>query len=363
MTLLSNLLPYSPGHSGFSSYVRRVIPGLPGHRLWLDPDAGAVCREGEDLPDAPPRSRLLNLLQRLSLSQHGVDLDRVLSVAGLKRNQIAVVYSPYADSLLSLKHVPQVITCHDLTPLFFPNNRRVKWRYRFWTPVHLRHATTLIAISRFVADQLVNIGVPSSKIEVITNGISIERPAIEAPRSHDIVMLARHDSNKNVSYVVKAFGLLLERQPHWQGRLVVVGRSGRATRELIALLRTFPRPQNVLLLPELDSKSLVRLLRGALALVSASLMEGFDYPVLEAKAEGLPTLISDIPVHRELHAGTSLMFALDDRGCQLVDALIRLATVTELWKQLSLQGHQCARSLTLDVQQNQILSLLNPWIS
>jgi hypothetical protein len=47
-------------------------------------------------------------------------------------------------------------------------------------------------------------------------------------------------------------------------------------------------------------------------------MEGFDYPVLEAKAEGLPTLISDKPVHREIHEDTSLTFGLDDDGSQLI---------------------------------------------
>ena len=36
--------------------------------------------------------------------------------------------------------------------------------------------------------------------------------------------------------------------------------------------------------------------------------EGFDYPVLEAKAEGIPTLLSQIPVHVEFHAGSSLFF-------------------------------------------------------
>ena len=36
MNSLVNLLSWLPGNSGFGSYVKRVIPGIPGTRLQLD---------------------------------------------------------------------------------------------------------------------------------------------------------------------------------------------------------------------------------------------------------------------------------------------------------------------------------------
>ena len=53
------------------------------------------------------------------------------------------------------------------------NSRKAWLRYRLWQPRHCRVATRLIAISRYVADQLVEFGVKPDRIEVISNGIHI----------------------------------------------------------------------------------------------------------------------------------------------------------------------------------------------
>lgn len=359
MTLISNLLLYGPGHSGFASYVRRVMPGLPGLRLQLRGETGAVCVANDQLLlDDQQIPRRLRLLHRLSLSQHGVNVTAALTEAGLRPEDVETVYSPFCDYLFSLPHARQVITCHDLTPLFIPNSHKAWLRYRLWTPVHLRRAQRIIAISRFVADQVVASGIPAGKVEVISNGIAVERPRLKAPASYDLVMLARHDANKNVAAVVRWFSDWLELHPDWPGRLVVVGRRGRQTAELRALGKALTSPERLELVEALDAPALIALLRRSLALVSASRMEGFDYPVLEAKAEGLPTLISRIPVHEELHRDTSLLFSLDDGGLQFRDALMRLAQSNTVWTQLSERGYHLAGALSLRTQQSEIISAI-----
>ena len=42
MTQLINLLSWLPGHSGFGSYVQRVVPGIDGLRLQLGEAAQAA---------------------------------------------------------------------------------------------------------------------------------------------------------------------------------------------------------------------------------------------------------------------------------------------------------------------------------
>ena len=39
---LDQLAVWQPGHSGFGSYVQRVVPGIPGTRLQLDAQVGLL---------------------------------------------------------------------------------------------------------------------------------------------------------------------------------------------------------------------------------------------------------------------------------------------------------------------------------
>jgi len=355
---LINILPWQPGYSGFSSYVRRILPGIQGSRLQLDRCSQALCSlksSAQPLPDQLPSQRLLRLLHRYSLSQYGVDIKAALNQAAFEPNR---VYSPYCNWLNALAGLPQLITCHDLTPLFVPNSRRAWLHYRFLLPHHLQRARAVVAISEFVANQLIQLGIPASKIEVVPNGIAIERPAITKPASADLLMLARHDGNKNVAYAFEAFSNLLKRYPQWPGLLRVVGKPGRQTAHLRELHSSMADPQRVLFIPEASTEQLIHWLRSSLALISSSLMEGFDYPVLEAKAEGLPTLISAIPVHHELHDSSSLFFSLSDAGLELENQLISLYTDPQLWSQLSQQGYARAKQLSLVHQQQQVQSLI-----
>ncbi|MCP9810050.1 glycosyltransferase family 4 protein [Cyanobium sp. HWJ4-Hawea] len=357
--IISNLLPYVPGHSGFSSYVKRVLPGLPGFRLLVGADDCAICRNDDWLPEQPPKTQPLALLHQLAFTQHGVDIKAALIKAGLNMNDVQSIYSPYCDALLSIRGTPQVITCHDLTPLAYPNSRKAAFRYKIWTPLHFKKATAVIAISRFVANQLVDFGVPACKIEVIYNGVAIVREPIASAASNDLLIIARHDSNKNVAMVVHAFDQFVQQNSHWRGRLVVVGRAGSESRQLKLTIAQLKNPECVVFLESVTSTELVQLLRCSFALVSASSMEGFDYPILEAKAEGLPTIISDIPVHRELHGDTSLYFELSNAPRSFGYALERLAGDLVLWNYLGLQGFRLANSFSISVQQQQIQDLLN----
>jgi hypothetical protein len=98
------------------------MPGIPGPRLLLNAERGAICRPGDELPDSLSRSLLLSILQRLSLSQHGVDLK-----AALADKNILAVYSPHCDAFLNLKGITQVITYHHLMPLYISNSYKASW--------------------------------------------------------------------------------------------------------------------------------------------------------------------------------------------------------------------------------------------
>ena len=353
MTRLINLLSWLPGHSGFGSYVQRVMPQLDGLRLQLGVDGqGRLVPASQWTTDSPPWASgwPMRFLQRYSLVQHGLDLPSLLQRHGLAADQLEGIYSPFFDALLVWPEVPQLITCHDLTPLVASNSRKAWLRYRFWQPRHCRTATRLIAISRYVADQLVAFGVQADRIEVIPNGITIQRRPVQSPASEDLLALARHDVNKNLPALFRGVDQLQRRWPQWRGVLRIVGRGGRQSALVQRLHRQLPRPEQVQLIDALPQAQLLQHLRSSLAVLSASTEEGFDYPVLEAKAEGLPTLISDIPVHREFHQGSSLFFPVDDDGGALAEHVIACLQDRGLWLQLSQAGYALAQRLSVEAQ-------------
>lgn len=359
---LINLLPWLPGHSGFDSYVQRVLPGIDGLRLQLDNNGKYQLLPSDGwLPQAPSWSPSFRtrLLQRYSLAQHGANLHDIFNTYKLSPNNIETIYSPFFDALLGFSNIPQLITCHDLTPLICSNSFKAWLRYRFWQPRHCRVATKLIAISRYVADQLVDFGVEPHRIEVIPNGIQIDRTPVLSPLTQDIVAIARHDLNKNLPALLRGIHQLQKLWPQWSGTLRIIGRNSRQTNLLRKLQNRLTRPNQIVMINHLPYDELLLLLRSSIALVSASTEEGFDYPVLEAKAEGIPTLISDIPVHTEFHSDSSLFFPPDDDGTIFARHVISLCNDTALWGQLSSSGLKLAHSLSLSRQVTEINSLIN----
>lgn len=360
MTTLINLLSWMPGYSGFGSYVQRVIPGVEGTCLQLNQVGAPVLLPSVHCQITTPglaSGRRMRFLQSNRLLQHGLDLDGVLLANGCDFREFEAIYSPFFDALLSRQQLPQLITCHDLTPLVQPNSRKAWLRYRFWQPRHVRAATRLIAISRYVADQLIAFGASPDRVVVIPNGITIARPRVKAPASDNLLVLARHDRNKNLPGFLRCLAGVQARLPRWRGTVLIVGRSGgRQTALIRRAIQGLPRPWQVQLVERLSSQELIKSLRGSLALVSASVEEGFDYPVLEAKAEGIPTLVSDIPVHREFHSQSSLLFPPNDDGGIFAGELSHLLNDQFCWNQLSEAGVCLAQSMTVAKQQQSIRS-------
>ena len=350
--LLFNLLPYRPEPTGLSRYVQRLLAAWPEQPLPLQlrlTDAGApeLSRSAE-LP-TEQRSPWMRCLQAQALVQHAVPVRRLLADQLPDR-----LYSPYTDWVWALPQVPQVITCHDLTPLHVPNSRRAYWRSRLWLPQHLQRARLVVAISRTVADQLVATGLPPRRIAVVPNGVEPVADPICTPTGGDCVVLARHARNKNVALALSGFAALLARAPHWPGQLVVVGGRDRCTPALLRQQRELALQGRVRWIERLPEQELQALLRNALCLISPSKMEGFDYPLLEAQALGLPTLASRIPVHEELHRETALLFDLEDHGDNMADKLLRLSREPALWRQLSQAG---LRNAAANTSQRQALAL------
>lgn len=354
-SIVVNALNFYPAPTGLSVYARRTLPGL-AQRLDMDVLAFAEDHFGLQryVQGGLPinlNSRRASLVTAKALSQYVIKYEPELAEASL-------IYAPFTDLLWRLSHKLQVITCHDLTPLVYPNSLAAYWHVRTVQLSACRAASRVIAISQWVADQLVVQGLPAQQIEVIANGVPPATRTHHNPSGHDVVLLARHDRNKNVLLALQGFERFLALNPDWPGRLLIIGRSGRCTPQLMRASRALNLESRISWLSSLTDQQLAGVLAQAFCLLSCSLMEGFDFPLLEAQAIGLPTLASDIPVHRELHREASLLFEIDDNGESLARGLHELARNAALWSQLSNSGYNNASNYTLDRQSDQISQLL-----
>jgi glycosyltransferase involved in cell wall biosynthesis len=106
---------------------------------------------------------------------------------------------------------------------------------------------------------------------------------------------------------------------------VLVGRRGWENESVIDhLQRSAAVIRLVHEVSDLSDRELAQLVGAAAALLSPSLAEGFDLPVVEGLALGTPVIASDIPAHRELAGGAAtLVDPLDGPGW--IDAIERAA--------------------------------------
>jgi glycosyltransferase involved in cell wall biosynthesis len=70
-------------------------------------------------------------------------------------------------------------------------------------------------------------------------------------------------------------------------------------------------PPNLRIFSAITSSQYIDLLLSSQMLISTSLKEGYGMPPMEAALLGVPILVSDIPIYRELYSGVAEFFDLN----------------------------------------------------
>ena len=114
------------------------------------------------------------------------------------------------------------------------------------------------------------------------------------------------EPRKNYKFALKFW------KSRFQGKqiLMVVGRPGWKSKYVQFKLRR--NRGGVFWLPNVCDGALKALYLQSTSYISFSLSEGFDLPAMEAFSLGVPLILSDIPVHRELHERSALFYQTPD---------------------------------------------------
>ncbi|NJK99312.1 MAG: glycosyltransferase family 4 protein [Spirulinaceae cyanobacterium SM2_1_0] len=201
--------------------------------------------------------------------------------------------------------VPLVATFH---PPFDSKFRNLKsstqfLTYQLYAPF-LAHYDRVIVFSELQKDLLVRLGVPTTKVAVIPNGVDVQR---YSPGASDFkqqvraerlfVYLGRIATEKNVEAMLKAWKAA---NLSVKNKLVIVGDG-----PLAGALQSFYGAADGIIWHgfEGDEQQRIRILRAADVFVLPSLVEGLSLSLLEAMACGVACVATDAGADAEAIAG------------------------------------------------------------
>jgi glycosyltransferase involved in cell wall biosynthesis len=216
---------------------------------------------------------------------------------------------------------------------------------------HIPQAQRVVALSRDMSADLVHLGVPANRIEIIPNAVDQARfsaPVDKAAwrRAHGVspdafvfLCVARNHPQKDLPTLLCAFQKARAASPEKKLHLVIVGRGvselladsaalGLAESTTLLEIQPAPSPGR---LPQYPPQALVDLYRAADAFVLSSRLEGFSTALLEAMAAGLPIVATRVSgIVDQVEDGREGLLVPSQNPDSLAGAMLRISSDTNL---------------------------------
>jgi glycosyltransferase involved in cell wall biosynthesis len=260
----------------------------------------------------------------------------------VKREGLDLLHCPDFSRPL-LTSTPVVNTFHDLSYYARGFFSVPKLAYkRALTRVSVLKSSSLIAVSRFTRDQLVErFAVDPVKVKVIYSGVEIPAAApVDPPSQPFVLFVGTLEKRKNVRCLIEAF-TKLNKEREMPYRLVLAGQQGEDWPEVASALEASSVRRQIEVLGYVSQADIYRLYRSADLLVYPSYYEGFGLPIIEAMACGLPVICSSTTALPEA-GGEAAIYFNPQSPDELKQAMQRVLSSTDLRAQMRQKGLQHA---------------------
>jgi len=219
----------------------------------------------------------------------GVLWQQALLPGVVRREECDVLWAAHTTLPLSLS-IPAVSSLHDFTSITMPHRHRLKTilSFNLFIRASLEKAVKIASASTIAADEAMRgFGIPSSKIEIVYNGVDeFFRPG-EDEREDFILYVGTLEPRKGVPDLLEAWHQLGSRP-----RLVLAGDPGWGTTPLLRRAREARAIESghLQIMGFISRDELRSLYQRCALFVYPSHFEGFGLPPLEAMACGAPVV-------------------------------------------------------------------------
>lgn len=255
-------------------------------------------------------------------------------------------------------HLPVVTTVHGL---YLKIWKKIAEKGNFFSKrgemfiIKLPH-DKIIAVSQMTARQIRGLGVSSKKIEVISNGVNLEKfnPEVRSVKrrlgikeDHIVAFFGRLWKVKGVEYLVKAIPSVVDEIPNV--KFLMVG-EGPQKESLMKLAEDLGISEHVMFHAPIDYSEMPAYIKASDCVVLPSLMEGLPVTALEAMACGVPVVATKVGGTPEVVKDGKNGFLLEPgRPEPIAKKVIQLLRDEKLRKRMGEAGRKFVRKFDWDV--------------
>jgi glycosyltransferase involved in cell wall biosynthesis len=311
--------------TGVGRYVERVL------RTWAtDP---AFRHEVTVFLPTPPPARLIALgpaiRWRVEDSKHSGTWWEQTRLSGAIGEARADVFFAAGYTAPLRVPCPFVVAIYDVS--FAAHPEWFAWREglrrRWLTARAARHAQSIVTISEFSAAEIVRyFKVDRARIRIAPPGPPDAVPASASERDPIVLFVGSLFNRRHIPELIEAFARVVQTRPG--ARLVLVGanRTNPAV-DPHAIAATLGIGHAVDWRAYVDDGELERLYASSRAFAFLSDYEGFAMTPMEALAHGVPSVLIDTPVAREVYGDGAVLVDLDTRAvAAALDGLLQDAS-------------------------------------
>ncbi|MFM6971519.1 MAG: glycosyltransferase family 4 protein [Rhodoluna sp.] len=317
-------------------------------------DVTAIISDHRQLDKLPKGSKFVKLNDPTSL------LEPLLA---LKLNRLGAtkVFSPMQTMGTFGRKFKLILTLHDLIyyrhpapPPAFNLFIRILWRIFHLTYIPqrllLNRADRIVTVSETTKSLMIRHRLTKKPIDVIHNAADPSEVHLpQAPQSRKLVYMGSFMNYKDVELLIVG----MQELPNYELRLL--SRISQERRSELEKLTSSSLDRVIFVNGVSDDEYQQELLE-AFCLVHASKDEGFGIPLVEAMVRGLPIVISDIEIFKEIGGEAATFFAAGDVAGFV--AAVKSLEDPQTWTNKSIQAQKRALEFSWEKSSIDLMGLL-----